>query len=180
MVINHFTQVFNQWNIFKKSCTLGDGKYLGTDGVNDNKIFVVTDGKERKQIEKNTKTGKTTSTDVIQSEVLIPSQYIKQEIQSAVDRSNAATKDDTEGVFHEEGGIWGKDDKGNEYFVRAASGPVSNPLVDPHASINLNAFENSADAGKLQTLEGAVHIHPSGTKTKDGKTGSFNQEPSDP
>ena len=52
------------------------GKWIGTDGIDDKKEYIVIDKKEQKNVEKATKNGKTTSVKDVESAVPEPSQDI--------------------------------------------------------------------------------------------------------
>jgi hypothetical protein len=173
-----------------------DGNKLGTDGVNDGKIYVVADDAVAKQIKETNKKGGTTAVATVPSAVQLPSLAVRAEIGAAVTRSNSPTTDDTKGEFHEEGGVWGTVN-GAEKIVPAAAGAVANPQIDPEASINVFQPANAADAGLVTpaNAEGTYHIHPKckievtkGPEQKPGvtviggttttTTSSFNQPPS--
>jgi hypothetical protein len=139
-----------------------DGKRLGTDGVNDGKIYVVSDDAVAKQIQATDKQGGTTAVSSVSSAVELPSLAVRQEIGAAVERSNSATTDDTKGGFHEEGGIWGTTAGGTEKVVPAAAGAYSNPQVNSEASINVFQPANASDAGVVTTTQGTYHVHPKG------------------
>jgi len=55
------------------------GKYLGTDGQDDGRLYVVTDKQEEKQIQKTDKAGGTTSTSEVSSATQLPSSYVRGE-----------------------------------------------------------------------------------------------------
>ena len=136
------------------------GKYLGTDGKTDGKVYVVTDNKEAKSISKNTKAGQTTSTSDVKSSIQLPSAYVRGKMGEAVDRSNKPTADDKKGGFHEEGGVFGTKD-GQEWVAEAKPGPVADPSVDKYAQINvLDTKEGQVIPSA--TCEGTYHVHPAG------------------
>ena len=159
------------------------GKKIGTDGVSNGKIVVVTDKKEVKNIENTNKSGGTTSESTVKSGVTLPSAKVRSEMGKSVSASNKPNLDDKEGGFHEEGGVYGKDING-EYQVRHAKpGPFTEPdanvmaTIDPDDPANPNA--------PLIVREGSFHVHPRGTRspganTLGGVTKSFNQSPTDP
>jgi RHS repeat-associated protein len=91
----------------------------------------------------------------------------------ASDKPSAAAHDKT-GGFHEEGGIWGKDIKGDPVPVPALPGPAASPGTDNAAHIQVM---NSADPSLKETLasiDGQWHVHPSGSNA----AGYFRQGPS--
>jgi RHS repeat-associated protein len=139
-----------------------DGKRLGTDGINDQKVYVVTDDAQAKQIQKTDKQGGTTQVSAVSSAVELPDLDVRQAIGAAVDRSNNPTADDKKGGFHEEGITWGKNASGAEQIIPAAPGAVSNPQTDDHAQITLSNFANAANNGALVSVDGTSHVHPRG------------------
>ena len=63
------------------------GKYLGTDGKDDGKKYVVTNKKDEKSIKKKTKKGETVQTDQVKSAVLLPSDAALRESLDVLDRT---------------------------------------------------------------------------------------------
>lgn len=139
-----------------------DGKRLGADGVNDGKIYVVTNDAEAKSIQATNKQGGTTAVSAVTSAVEVPSAEVRQEIGAAVGRSNSPTADDAKGGFHEEGGIWGQTAGNTEKVVPAAAGAYSNPQANTEASIDVFKPANPADAGTVPKADGTFHVHPKG------------------
>ncbi len=119
-----------------------NGKYLGTDGKNEGKIFIVIDKTDVKKITKNDKAGKPTSISDINSAIELPSAYIRTKMAEAVDRSNAPNQSvgDKKGGFHEEGGIYGHTDN-KEKGIDALPGPYSDTRVNKHAHIDVFSGE---------------------------------------
>ncbi len=168
-----------------------NGKRLGTDGVDDGQIVVVTDRKEAKAISKTDKNGGTTALGDVNSGVILPNAYIRSEMGKAVDRSNARNDnitgifkgDDNEGGFHEEGGVFGKDVNGEYQVLHAKPGPKTEPGTGAMATVDV---ENTADPNAPIILrEGSFHVHPSGARkpasnTVGGQTKSFSQNPTNP
>jgi hypothetical protein len=158
------------------------GNYLGTDGNNDGRVYVVTDKQETKSIRETNKSGGTTSTSDVKSSVELPSAFIRGEMGKAVERAGSPS-------FHEEGGFFGTTPEGGQYVVNAEPGVDADPSVDPEASINVFKAANKNDlAAKAGgTIDGSFHTHPDGT-VKTGATGanqigpvtthSFGNEPS--
>ena len=158
------------------------GKYLGTDGINDGKLYVVTNKSEAKQISKTNKSGGTTAGSNVSSSIQLPSAFVRSEMNKAIDRAGSPS-------FHEEGGFFGTDAQGGEYVVHAASGDKADPSIDPEASINVFKAANSSDLSKTAggSIDGTFHTHPDGTvvigpgaNTIGGTTTthSFQNEPS--
>ena len=161
------------------------GKYLGTDGNDDGKVFVVTNEKEAKAIKKTNKQGGPTDVGDVSSAIELPSAFVRREMGKAVDRAGSPS-------FHEEGGYFGITSDGREFVVHAQPGGEADPSKDPHASIDvfkaadISTLPNDADP----TRTGTFHTHPDGTvqtitgggaNTIGGRTTtthSFSNEPS--
>ncbi|HEX8560407.1 MAG TPA: RHS repeat-associated core domain-containing protein, partial [Pyrinomonadaceae bacterium] len=173
-----------------------DGKRLGTDGVNDGKVYVVPDKAQAKQIEQADKRGGTTQASAVDSAVELPSLNVRTAIGAAVERSNSPTADDQKGGFHEEGLIAGPAVAGGqETVVNAAPGPYTDPGVPGAATIDVTNPANPAQAGILADITVMAHVHPGGElKSASGpgpggggmviggetitQTANFNQPPS--
>jgi len=143
-----------------------DGKYLGTDGKDDGKLYVVTDKQEKKQIKTTNKAGGTTQVDDVKSETELPSANVRGEMKKSVDKAGSPS-------FHEEGGFFGTKEGGGEYVVHAKAGETADPSIDPEASINVFVANNKADLADAAggTINGTFHTHPDGT-VSTGATGS--------
>ncbi|HJU84174.1 MAG TPA: RHS repeat-associated core domain-containing protein [Holophagaceae bacterium] len=102
---------------------------------------------------------------------------VKADISAAAKASNSPTADDKTGKFHEEGGIWGKNDKGATLSVPAKPGPLSKP-GDATAQVEEGNSVNPALRDSLVTLDGKYHIHPAGVRVTGAVTTSFVQPPS--
>mgnify|MGYP002478589962 CR=1 FL=1 len=142
-----------------------DGNKIGTDGKNDGKIYLVTDKKDRENIEKAK--GKP-YTAAVNSAIELPSYDVRQEIGvDAVNRSNSPTTSDTAGTFHEEGGtVW--QGTNGQFAVPASPGAFSDPLTQQNAQIDVyNAANpqllNNVDPSRPD-VETIYHVHPSGEK----------------
>jgi hypothetical protein len=149
-----------------------NGKFLGTDGNDDGKIYVVTDKQEKKAIKQTNKDGGTTQVSDVNSATELPSAYVRGEMGKAVDRAGSPS-------FHEEGGFFGKKD-GQEYVAHAKPGENADPSVDDYASINTYKTANKSEYDKASggTIDGSFHTHPDGTVTKGNVTHSFENQPS--
>ena len=124
------------------------GKYLGTDGQDDGKLYIVPDKKEAQQIATNNKSGTTTAVSSVTSAEIVPGANIRQELAAAVTRSNSPTADDKKGKFHEEAIAWE-----GEQVTATAQGPAGDPTKDgAHVTTRLTS-----------TTEGKAHVHPAGT-----------------
>ena len=162
-----------------------NGKKLGTDGIDDGKVYVVTDKKEAKAIAKTDKAGGTTQRSEVSSAVELPSASVREQMGAAVDRSNAPNEavGDTKGGFHEEGGIYGKTN-GQDKVIAAEAGPYADPSKVDHAEVDPYSGETANNY--LEEVEGTFHVHPKGEVTVGGgsntiggeKTYSFDQSPS--
>lgn len=162
-----------------------NAKKIGTDGVNDGKVVVVTDKKEAKAISATDKAGGTTSSDNVKSGVELPSAKVREQMGNAVDRSNAPSEaaGDKKGGFHEEGGIYGKTN-GDDKVVDANPGPYADPIKVDHAEVE--PFSGETPTNYVEEVEGTFHVHPSGEVQTGGgantiggeKTHSFDQSPS--
>jgi len=143
-----------------------DGKYLGTDGKDDGKLYVVTDKQEKKQIKSTNKDGGTTQVSDVKSATELPSAYVRGEMKEAVDKAGSPS-------FHEEGGFFGTKEGGGEYVVHAQPGEDADPSIDPYASINVFKAADKTDLADAAggTINGTFHTHPNGTVTT-GATGS--------
>ena len=77
-----------------------NARYLGTDGIDDKKVYVVTDPTEIKQIKKTNRHDGTTSVNDIESAVELPSKTIRSQMVKVINMDN-------ENNFREYGGgIW--------------------------------------------------------------------------
>jgi hypothetical protein len=148
------------------------GKFLGTDGIDDGKIYVVTEKQEKKQISSTNKKGGTTQVSDVKSATELPSPYVRGEMKKAAERAGSPS-------FHEEGGFFGKKD-GQEYVAHAKPGDAVDPSIDDYASINVYKTANKTEWDKASggTIEGSFHTHPDGTVVKNGVTYSFENQPS--
>jgi hypothetical protein len=106
---------------------------------------------------------------------------VKAAIMDSVNASNApsAGAGDKTGGFHEEGGMWGTDTSGNAVPIPAAPGKVADPRKE-NATIDPTISANPSLKNNLVSIDGAWHVHPSGTITEGNKTFFFNQHPSNP
>ncbi len=142
-----------------------NGKYLGTDGKDDGKLYVVTDRKEAKRISSATENGQTTSKETVASALELPSYSQRSQMGAAVDRSNApnAAVGDLKGGFHEEGGALGTNtESGAPIVVDAKPGQYADPLKETHAQVDVLSGDLS---NANLPLDGTFHVHPSGTAT---------------
>jgi RHS repeat-associated protein len=155
-----FTELFNE-----------QGKKIGVDG----NIAIVTNNKEAKRVNENTKNGTHTESGTLNSTVNLPSAMIREAMGISVSNSLApnALVGDTQGGFHEEGGMFGTDANGKERVVHAQSGQVAIPGQDAVATVDV--FSGETATNSLSRIEGTFHTHPSGSNA----AGGFDQSPSD-
>ncbi|MCR6719230.1 MAG: RHS repeat-associated core domain-containing protein [Chitinophagaceae bacterium] len=162
------------------------GQKIGTDGIDDGKVYVVTDKKEVAAVKATDKAGGTTDVSTVKSAVKLPSAFVRGEMGKAVDRMEKANDrrtdefkgNDDEGGFHEEGGVYGPTKDGTEAVVHAKPGAKADPLEDAQATVVPSEAADPAQANLLPRPEGSFHVHPSGTRspgsnTIGGKSGSF-------
>ena len=143
------------------------GNKIGTDGINDQKVYVVTDQKEVTAAQKASAKGHKLDANKMTSEVLLPSQHVRSEMGEAVTASNSPSKKagDTKGGLHEEGGYYGKNANGQEVVIDANPGAA-------YVSGNSGVSVSSSQAGDQHTSnaawrnqdqrEGTFHVHPKG------------------
>jgi len=152
------------------------GNKIGTDGIADQKVYVVTDQRDVAAAERATKARKTVNGDKIQSKILLPGADTREKISESVDRSNAPSKEagDTKGGLHEEGGYYGKDKDGNDIVVNSKPGKAYVPGSPGAATAPLDAEDGRDPIKEHDHIEGTFHVHFAG----DGVT-KLQQDPSD-
>jgi len=149
------------------------GNKIGTDGNDDGRVVVITDRREVRSIRRTNRSGGTTSIADVSSGVELPSEFIRSEMSQAIDRAGSPS-------FHEEGGYFGTTSNGEEFVVHAKPGQTSDPLVDETASINVRQANNSGDLPNDANpiINGEFHTHPDGVVSRGGRTGHFENTPS--
>ena len=147
---------------------------IGTDNVNDGKVYVVTDKQTVKDLKKSG--GTVASAGVVNSAIELPSAFVRGEMGKAVDRAESPSGKDLKGGFHEEGGIFGEGANGQETVINAKPGAYSDPSVDAKAEVDV--FSGETGTNYLNTTKGTFHTHPSGSIVNGSSTYSFGQEPS--
>jgi len=143
---------------------------LGTDGKNDQKVYVVTDQKEVKSAQEATANGKKLDANKMSSEVELPSAHVRTEMGEAVDRSNSpsAAAGDATGGMHEEGGYYGTNKNGQEVAIDANPGAAYSPGASGlgvNPTVPGNQYSSQADWRSQDNVEGTFHVHPEGSKT---------------
>ena len=138
-----------------------NGRKLGTDGIDDGRVYVVTNKREAEAINTTAKAGGTTQRSSVNSAVELPSSGVRSEMGRAVDRSNKPSSEagDKSGGQHEEGGIIGLSG-GKEVAIPAHPGQAADPSVDPHAQVDTWNSVNKADRNALTSASGTYHVHP--------------------
>ena len=157
------------WFIDPNGMWVGDfydqkGNYLGTDGIEDKKNYVVTDRKEAKQIKKATKKGEN-YTGTVNSKVELPGLGVRSAMGEAVDRAGTNS-------FHEEGGVIANMSDGSKKVVNAKPGADADPSVDGYAEIAVMDAANPSEVKGYGTLDGTFHTHPNGTVEKSSSSSS--------
>jgi RHS repeat-associated protein len=139
-----------------------DGKKIGTDGVDDKKIYIVLDNDKAKEIEKT----KGNYSGTVDSKFTLPNADVVTAIGDAVQRSDSATFDKSglsplksdattrevaSGGFREAGVSW-KTTDGKTEITAAPDGPYSDPRIK----------NGTATVSMPSDSDGDAHIHPSG------------------
>ncbi len=140
------------------------GNYLGTDGIDDQRNYVVTDRKETKQIKKATKKGENYTASV-DSKVELPSHGVRSDMGDAVDRAGSNS-------FHEEGGVIANMSDGSKKVVNAKPGADADPRVDGCAEINVLDAADPSEVKGYGTLDGTFHTHPDGVIKESSNSSS--------
>jgi hypothetical protein len=146
------------------------GNYLGTDGVKDQKVYVVTNQKEVTAAQQTTKNGQNLDANKMTSEVQLPTENVRGRMGDAVTRANnpSTAAGDTKGGTHEEGGYYGKNANGQEVTIDAKPGTA---YVAGNNGVGVNPTQpadqyNSQSAWRSQDkIEGTFHVHPKGDAT---------------
>ncbi|MFI2744363.1 RHS repeat-associated core domain-containing protein [Zhouia sp. PK063] len=144
------------------------GEKIGTDGNNDGRVVIVADKKEVKRIRDTDKAGGTTQLADVESGTEIPSASVRARMGEAVTRGENPTTvgmssdpnfvPDTQGKFHEEGGVYGLNRNGDQVAALSEPGSASDPSVNSEASVipaNLASGETMP-----YDVQGTFHLHP--------------------
>ena len=163
------------------------GNQVGTDNLNDGKVYVVTDKQTVKDLKSSG--GVVANAGEVNSAIELPSAFVRGEMGKAVDRSNSANDkrtdefkgDDNEGGFHEEGGVYGTGANGEDKVVHAKPGSKTDPLIKGKATI----VPSDPAIPSPIAVDGSFHVHPSGTRSGASNcigcsSGRFNQSPTNP
>ncbi len=126
-------------------CLAGDyynmlGNYIGTDGIDDGKNYLVLDYKEEKDIKKTNRAGGTTPTNEVKTAVSVPSDAVVSKMEEAYD-------------ITEENGLEHGFRVGQKHKTSLAEGTDKN--------VYLTGPENELlEKGEYATIE--AHTHPKG------------------
>lgn len=159
--------------------------YIGTDGIADNKKYVVTNSYDVQKIISNNQNNVNTGvSDLNAAPVKLASDKAINAMESAYIASNSPSGGDPTGGFHEEGGTYGTDGQGNPKVVPAKPG-MGNTEMQSGDKATIKTFNaaNPSDVTSDYVIEGAYHVHPGGTKEVSMPGGgrgiaSFRQPPS--
>ncbi len=131
------------------------GNYIGKDGIDDNEVYIVTDGSDLNTIESRTNAGKTIQLSEVNSAMRLPLFETRKEIYSQLDNGEKSN------AFAEHGGIYGIDLKTNKESARAAAEGLSCIPCNNNTSVSVDY--NTVDCNWFSKM-GTYHSHPSGEK----------------
>lgn len=143
-----------------------DGKRIGTDGIDDQKKYIVTDKKEAKAIAKTDKAGGTTQVGAVSSAVQLPSNAALSESLNVLDRTTA------NGGLKEESSLVMKD--GN--VVRGETGGL--PTIENGVQTASTNLPNLPAGATAADVEATIHSHPTTVQVENGQ--AFPQSASTP
>ncbi|HRP55736.1 hypothetical protein [Agriterribacter sp.] len=146
------------------------GERIGTDGIDDKKVYLVYKSKDVKKVVSNTSAGNTTQVSELKDPLQLPNADVRAGMNDMLVRSNSANDkrtdlfkgDDNVGGFHEEGGYFNM-----STLVNAKPGPKTSP-ADGAGTVNPFVVADPADRNKIGVAEGTVHIHPKGQTSGSG------------
>jgi RHS repeat-associated protein len=139
-----------------------EGRKIGTDGIDDKKIYIVLDTDKAKEIEKT----KGNYSGTVESKFTLPNADVVPAIGAAVERSQNATFDKSglaplksdalttqtaSGGFRETGVSW-KTTDGKTEITNSPDGPYSDPRIK----------NGTATISMPSDSDGNAHVHPSG------------------
>jgi hypothetical protein len=170
------------------------GNRLGTDGNNDSKFYLVTNDQTAKQIKKTDKQKGTTDVSSLSSSdyIQMPAEAVRDAVGAEVQRSNKPDTDVRKAASMRKVLDTGRTLQVSWLWCLRLLAQLRILKTDSHASIDTSVPANSADAGRIVTLEGSSHVHPKGEivvgPPSSGGTGTtiggttttynFNQPPS--
>ena len=134
-------------------CLIGDfyntsGNYIGTDGIDDKRKYLVLSSKDQKTVKTTNKNGGTTSVSMISSAVPVPSNEVVDMMVNAYEKT---------------------ENNGLEYGFRVGlKGTISSLVEGTEGDIDMTGPQNEIrTAGDYTALE--VHTHPMGNPSDYGK-----------
>ncbi|RAJ00514.1 RHS repeat-associated protein, partial [Chitinophaga skermanii] len=157
-----------------------ENKKIGSDGINDKKIYAVRTIKDEAAISVSMRENGKVNKEGLTSAVELPGATVRAAMQQSLADAGSPS-------FHEEGGFFGKREDGSDFVVRAKAGENADPSKDPYASINTMLAANKNDLNNIGLeLSGEWHTHPDGVvvnkeivgNTEITKTSSFGNPPS--
>lgn len=117
----------------------GNGKHIGTDGIDDGKKYIVTSEGDAKCVKQNDKAGKTTQTEHVSSAIPVPSSDQMYAANQAVENTAATGKENG--------------------FVAATDGNVSNLIPGDEGQVKLApGYAEIEGQGRQAAFD--VHTHP--------------------
>ncbi|MFM7857316.1 MAG: RHS repeat-associated core domain-containing protein [Flammeovirgaceae bacterium] len=147
------------------------GNRLGTDGRKDDKVYIVTDKDEAKQIKQTDKSGGTTELNQTNSQIETSKTALGEAL-NVLGRTEAKTANDPQGGMHGESSIVTTD--GN--VVQGASGQSA--FVNSNNELQADETLPGVPTGK--SVEATIHSHVTGTKVENGQIYSHDAtKPSD-
>ncbi|MGV0923454.1 DUF6443 domain-containing protein [Empedobacter tilapiae] len=129
-----------------------DGNKIGTDGINDQKKYIVTNKDDVKSIKKTNNKGGTTQLSDVSSASLLPSNSVLKESLAVLDRT------DSNGGKKEESSLVMKDGT----VVKGETGPEVKFGTDEYASAKLPSLP---DGKTITDVEASIHSHPTASET---------------
>ena len=147
------------------------GYYLGTDGKDDKKVYIVRKKEDRKKIKKNEKKDSITDLNEVESAFLISTGESLRESLNVLDRTKKTTASDDEGGKHEESSIVMNDGK----VLRGESGKKAKYGENETASASIPKLPEGSTNKDVAAL---IHSHPTESKIIKDIIFSFStQEP---
>ncbi|WP_376778944.1 RHS repeat-associated core domain-containing protein [Empedobacter brevis] len=128
-----------------------DGNKIGTDGINDQKKYIVTNKDDIKSIKKANNKGGTTQLSDVSSASLLPSNSVLKESLAVLDRT------DSNGGKKEESSLVMKDGT----VVKGETGPEVKFGTDEYASAKLPSLP---DGKTITDVEASIHSHPTASE----------------
>ncbi|MEM9983166.1 MAG: hypothetical protein AAF734_11775, partial [Bacteroidota bacterium] len=134
------------------------GNYLGTDGIDDGRRYVVKNKSEVQAIKKANKRGETTDAADVNSSILLTSDVSLQTSLEVLRRTEAPTADDPDGGLHGESALVFND--GTVVFGQPGARGVITPDNDFHTREDLPNLPAGMTADDIEVN---IHSHSTGT-----------------